>query len=367
MSDPLFPAGPVRPSRVKRGVRSQRVRRGVAAGALGALTIVALGVYLVGRDGGDPPPPASRGSGEPHAPIGSMLLALQVTGGPGPSLAVVGVPGDGEPFFMPLSTELTVTMPGQGETSAAGVAALPGDSMRVALSNMAGVWIDHYAVVSLRDLEAAVDEGGGLAVNLPEAYPTATDVLGPGEIIMSGSQVKAFLGGATDDFGVRWEIVLGAMLADPPQLVTNGSAQTDDAEAVNAIVSAADGAEVLDMPTKRISATIVLPEYPTLDELLSGSLGSPMPVSTIVQNGSGEPGVGEAVAARIIPEGFRVVLSQNAQSFDVNRTDVFANGPDHEAEARAVKAALGVGRVRVAALPSNVADITIVVGKDFTA
>ena len=92
-----------------------------------------------------------------------------------------------------------------------------------------------------------------------------------------------------------------------------------------------------------------------------------MPVSTIVQNGSGEPGVGEAVAVQIIPAGFRVVLSQNAQTFDLTHTDVFANGPDHEGEARAVKAALGVGRVRVAAVPSNVGDITIVVGKDFTA
>jgi len=87
-----------------------------------------------------------------------------------------------------------------------------------------------------------------------------------------------------------------------------------------------------------------------------------------VQNGSGEPGVGEAVAERIIPAGYRVVLSQNApQGFHVPRTDIMANGPDHEAEARAVQEALGVGRVRVAAVPSNVGDITIVVGKDFTA
>ena len=87
----------------------------------------------------------------------------------------------------------------------------------------------------------------------------------------------------------------------------------------------------------------------------------------IVQNGSGEPGVGEAVAVRIIPAGFRVVLSQNAERFDVTRTEVFANGAAHEEEARAIKAALGVGRVRVSAVPSNVGDITIVVGKDFTA
>lgn len=366
MSDVWPPGGPVRPSRVERGARTQVLRRGVAAGVVGIIAVLALGVYFAGR-GGDPPPPPSEASGETRTPVRSMLLALQVTGGPAPLLAVVGVPTDGEPFFMPLSTELTVVVPGQGETSAVGVAALPGgDSMRVALSNMAGVWIDHFAVLSLRDLEEAVDGAGGLAVNLPAAYPTTSDVLGPGEIAMSGGQVKAFLAGATADSGVRWEIVLGAMLADPPELVTSGSAQTDDAEAVNTIVAAARGAEVLDMPTKRVTATIVVPEYPALDELLSESLGSPMPVSTIVQNGSGEPGVGEAVAVRIIPAGFRVVLAQNAPSFDVSRTEVFANGAAHEEEARAIKAALGVGRVR-AAVSSNVGDITIVVGKDFKA
>ena len=88
---------------------------------------------------------------------------------------------------------------------------------------------------------------------------------------------------------------------------------------------------------------------------------------TIVQNGSGEPGVGEAVAASIIPAGFRVVLSQNAQSFDVATTNIFANGVDHEADANRAKAALRVGRVRVSQVPSGVGDITIVVGKDFTA
>jgi hypothetical protein len=120
------------------------------------------------------------------------------------------------------------------------------------------------------------------------------------------------------------------------------------------------------MPTERVTSTIVVPVYPALDELISESFGTPTPVPAIVQNGSGQPGVGEAVAERIIPEGFRVVLAQNAQTFDVVRTDVFANGPGHESEARSVKAALGVGRVRVAAVPSNVGDITIVVGKDFT-
>ena len=366
MNEGEAPGGPVQPSRVERGKHTQRTRR-VVVGAVAAIAVAAVGASIVGR--GDPEVPTSAigGAGDPQTPTPSTLLALQVDGGPAPLLAIVGLPSDSDPFFMPLSAELSVVVPGQGETSTAGISALTGDSMRVALSNIAGVWIDHFAVLSLRDLEAAIDTTGGLAVNLVDAYPTIADVLGPGEITMSGRQVKAFLAGATDDSGVRWEIVLGAMLDDPPSaLVTNERADTDAAEAVNATMTGARGAEVLDMPTKRVTATIVLPEYATLDGLLSDTLGSPMPVSTIVLNGSGQPGIGEAIAVRIIPEGFRVVLTKNAESVDVDETEVFTNGTDHEDEARVIKEALGVGRVRVA-LPSNVGDITIVVGRDFTA
>lgn len=335
-------------------------------GAVAALAVVAVGAVVLTRDGGGDPPASAApdGATEPEQP---QLLALQVDGGPAPMLAVVGVPPDGgDPFVMPLSSELTVVMPGQGETSAAGVTALPPESMRVAMSNMSGLWIDHYAALGLRELASAIDAAGGVTATLPEAYPITDGVLGPGEVTMTGAQAKAFLAGATDDAGVRWEILLSAMLADPPALAGPG-VDTDDAEAVNALLADAQGAEVLEMPTERVTSTIVVPVYPALDELLSGALGTQPPVPAIVQNGSGEPGVGEEVAVRIIPAGFRVVLSQNAQTFDVTRTDVFANGPDHEGEARTLREALGVGRVRVAAVPSNVGDITIVVGEDFTA
>jgi hypothetical protein len=360
------PTGPVRPTRVDRAARSRRTRRFVVAAVAVTLMALAIAVFLASREGGQSGQPGDdrRGSARPDEP---SLIALQVEGGPAPLLAVIGVPPDGTPFVMPVSSELTVVVPGQGETSAAGVAALPPDSMRTALSNMAGVWIPHQAVLSLRDLAATVDAAGGLAVNLPSAYPTTTGVLGPGEMTMTGAQARAFLAGSTDDAMVRWEILLTALLADPPELVAAGDAEGEDTREATSVISRAEGAEVLEMPTERVTATIVVPVYPALDGLISGSLGTPMPVPTIVQNGSGQPGVGEAVAVRIIPEGFRVVLAQNAQTFDVVRTDVFANGPGHESEARSVKAALGVGRVSVAAVPSNVGDITIVVGKDFTA
>ncbi len=365
MSGPVPSGEPVRPSRVERADRSRRTRRGVVWGVVAGLVVVGIGAFLVTR--GDEPSASSTDGQPAGAPDDPTMLALQVNGGPAPFLAVVGVPTEGTPFLMPLSSELNIVVPGQGETSTAGVAALPGDSMRVALSNMSGVWIEHFAVLTLRDLAAAVDAAGGVTVDLPEAYPTTTDVFGPGEVTMSGAQTRAFLAGATDDAGVRWEILLSAILdgSSPPEV--SAEVEADDVEAVNATLADAEGAEVLDMPTERVTSTIIVPVYPALDELLSGILGTPVPVPVIVQNGSGEPGVGESVAVSILPEAFRTVLSQNAQSFDIARTEVFANGPDHEGEARAVTAALGVGRVRVAAVPSGVGDITIVVGKDFTA
>ena len=70
-------------------------------------------------------------------------------------------------MVMPVPAELTITVPGQGETSTAGVSALPGDSMRVSLSNLTGAWIDHFAVLSLGELAAAIEAGGGVTVTFP--------------------------------------------------------------------------------------------------------------------------------------------------------------------------------------------------------
>ncbi len=367
MSATGTPGGPVRPTRAARNARNRRVHRAIVAGVVAALVVAAGGLWLVGRGGGNDASPTNDDTGGQAPPPETRFLALQVKGGPAPLLAVVGVPGEGAPVVMPLAAELTIVVPGQGETSMTGVAALPGDAMRVALSNMIGVWIEHFAVLSLGELAAAIEAEGGVTVTLPSAYPTENGVLGPGEVSLSGAQARAFLAGATDDAAVRWEILLGAVLARPPSLPATGSIETDDARAVTEMLADARGAEVLDVPTVRLTATVIVPVYESLDQLLSDTLGTTPPVPAIVQNGSGEPGVGEAVGIQIIPVGFRVTLSQNAQSFDLATTDIFANGVDHEGDARSAKAALGVGRVRVSQVPSGIGDITIVVGKDFTA
>ena len=66
-------------------------------------------------------------------------------------------------------------------------------------------------------------------------------MLGPGEVTLSGAQAKAFLAGATDDAGVRWEILLRAIIDGPSAPAVTAEVETDDVEAVNAMLADARG------------------------------------------------------------------------------------------------------------------------------
>ncbi|MGH2540633.1 MAG: hypothetical protein ACRDGK_08945, partial [Actinomycetota bacterium] len=117
MNDRGTPGGAVRPTRAARTERTRRTRRGIALGIVAALVVAATGLWFVRR--GDDGAAATTGAGSDDAsqPAEARLLALQVDGGPSPLLAVIGVPGAGTPIVMPVPAELTIVVPGQGETS----------------------------------------------------------------------------------------------------------------------------------------------------------------------------------------------------------------------------------------------------------
>jgi hypothetical protein len=355
----------VQPERAAK--HAQRRRRRVLGTILVIAVAVGVGVYAWLGSGGSGPP-ATSAANDAGAPAGAgpSMLAFQITGATTPSLAIVGAAADGTSAVVPVRPDLTIVVPGQGETVTGDVADLPGASMRVALSNMAGTWLDHYAVMDLADLATVVDRAGGIQVTLSHAYPTRSGPLGPGVLTLSGSQAKALLAGSTDDGPERWEIVLTSLLRASPEIEAADLEETDDADAAIGVIADAREADVLEIPTSQVAGTVIVPQYESLDRLMADSFGTALPTPVIVQNGNGEPGIGEAVGAALIPEGFRVALSQNAQSFDIGSTDVFANGVTNEAAARRARRALGVGRVRVSQVPSGIGDITIVVGKDFT-
>jgi LytR cell envelope-related transcriptional attenuator len=295
------------------------------------------------------------------------LLVLSVTGAPKPLLAVVGAAGS-PPAAMAVPQGLTLEVPGAGPLTTRRVAALPGDGLQVALSNVVGAWAAHYAVSDLEQLAILVDRNDGLLVQLPEEVTLGEDVLPPGHVRLTGAQVSAYLGAENQNTFTRWEVVLAAFLAAPPQLEPEDLSETDDLAGVQATLNGAKDGLIETLPVQVAAATIRVPKYSSLDELMADRFGvkrSPVPV--IVQNAVGTAGIGESVGRLIISRGFRITLSQNAEVFDQDQTQIVALGEENLQDARRVRSALGVGRIAVSQVASGIGDVQIIVGKDFTA
>lgn len=355
---------PVRPSRAERTGAANRRRKieAIVAAVLVAVGLAFAGTQLVTKQAPPAPSPSATptGLGEP-----SSLLALSVTGTANALLAVIGSDGGRAPAAVVLPPGMTVVVPGQGDATTQQVQALPGASMRVTVSNVVGAWAAHYAVMTLDGFARTIDRAGGISVDLPDIFIVGDQALGPGVTHMSGAQVQVLLRQRSDAAAERWAAVVQGFLAVPPPIQPSDVTETDDMATVTAQLGASAGATAQPVPTEDVGGTASIAAEPALDQLIGSLFGTPVPVRSLIQNGNGEPGVGEAVAERIVPAGFRVVLSQNATSFDHATTQIVAIGAAHLAEAQRAKAALGVGTVAVTQVPSGLADVTIVVGRDF--
>jgi LytR cell envelope-related transcriptional attenuator len=356
--------GRIQPSRADRTEASIRRRRMYGIGAVLVIAVFAVATsQFGGGDGSAADSPSASGTSPPPS-TDTQLTALSVTGAPNALLAVVGSGGDLPPAGLILPPGTTVMVPGQGETVTEDVQALPGDSMRIGVSNALGAWANHYVVMNLDGFGRTIDQAGGLSVNLPDAYPIGSTVLGPGKTNMTGDQVVTLLYQDAEDTDLRWASVLEAFLNAAPAIAQDNVLESDDAAAAAATLQNAPGAEVQVAPTKVVGGTAIVLAQPDFDDLVGRMFGTPKPVRVLVQNGTGRPSVGEAVARDLLPVGFRIVLSENADSFDHDATTITATGDEHLEDANRAKRALGVGDVQVTQVPSGLADVTIVVGRD---
>jgi hypothetical protein len=325
------------------------------------MAIVVTGAWAFTRGSEDEPERARAASADGP----SELAVLSITGTPNPLLAVVGVHEDRPPAAVVLPPGVTVVAPGQGETTTDGVAALPAGSMRVAVSNAIGTWVDHYGTIAMLDLVRSLDDQGGLAVELAEPASLDGAQIPAGEATLTGAQVEAYLSEAGEVAPIRWaEVVDGLLAADAldPTLV-----ESDDPEAFVEMLGRAAGAVVEIAPVAPVADAASVLDQPAAGDLLRSLFGARAATPIVIQNGNGEPNVGEAVAELLLPAGFRVVLSQNADTFRYRQTEIAATAEGSLGEAERVRELLGVGRVVVSQVPSGLADITIVVGRDFTA
>lgn len=85
----------------------------------------------------------------------------------------------------------------------------------------------------------------------------------------------------------------------------------------------------------------------------------------IVYNGAGTPGVAGEAAQQLIRNGLRVVDTKNANNFGYKQTIIVVqNGP--VSQGNKIAAVLGVGTVREQPSEQDVADVIVIIGKDYT-
>ena len=336
------------------------IGRWILAGAA-VIAVVILIVVLTGED--DEPATVTRSPGAAEGPDEPTRLAFVLTGGAEPAAAMIGSGGDLAPAAFVLPPALTMVVPGAGELEVRETALLPLEEMRMGLSNGVGAWADEAARIDLDDLIAGLGEEP-LTVNLATAESLGGVAVGPGETELTPQQVRELLVVQSEDPDLRWKAVLTALLADPDRLPA--PTEATDPEAATTVLLGARGAQPRIAPTELVAGTLLVPAQPRFDTAVGESFGTEVPVPVEVRNGSGEPGAGGGVGEAIVPLGFRVVLSGNAESFDVRRTEIVANGVDHQPEAQVIRDALGVGTVRVSQVPSGIADVTIVIGTDLS-
>ncbi|HEX3299907.1 MAG TPA: LCP family protein [Actinomycetota bacterium] len=352
------------PSRASRSARVEKRWRIQAAVVVG-LVILLIAIAMLAGNGGSTPS-ASPTPLPSAAPSGAAkpgdLLAFSMTGAPAALAATIGG-GDADAAVI-VPPDLTFVMPGAGEMNSNEIQDLPGTEVQIGLSNIGGAWDGHYATMDLDRFGGVVDRLGGLNVNLSDAYPAGTEDLGPGPTQLSGAQVVSLLRTRSDDTSARFADVLTAFLSTHPTMSPTDFSSTDDPQAAGSIL--ADGVTQVEiMPSEVVGGSILSTAQPDLDELMTQLFGTTPPARVEVRNGNGSPGVGGDVAARLIPAGFRIVLSENADNFDYKTTEVVANGTDNEAEAAKALDALGVGKITVSQISSGLADVSVTVGQDY--
>ena len=267
--------------------------------------------------------------------------------------AVVGAGGSVAPVALVVPNTVAITIPGQGDGTIADALELPSRTAATATANLLGVWIPHSVAFGQGKIQAIVDRAGGIEV---------------GGTAMTGAEaLDAILtsGGAREQV---WQTTLQALLAvatwEPKDLP-----QSDDPSGDAELLNAARGASVEVLPAEDVPGGIMRTDPDTIRTVVTAAWGvldrEVLPV--IVLNGSGAPGIGELVAERLVPGGFRIVVSENASSFDHDTTQIVVSSEEDRSLGERVRDLLGVGDVQVAGPASGLADVTIVVGKDFGA
>lgn len=341
--------------------RHQRVVRAMFLAVLlvvGAIAYVTLFPPAGGEQASPSPSPAL-------VPSDLTMLMLRTEQ---PFAAIVGTGGNRPPIVMTMPANLLTEIPGAGTATVTAAVRQSGEYGRTAISNLIGVWVPGYVDIDPDDLMKVVDEDGGLEIDFPRVEKLGGKSIGPGPTRLSGKHVLRFVGeekGRERDR--RWSIVLATLFENGFKVPRESG--TADARSR---VEAAKGAAVTEFPTV-VAQGGYLNDDPVKTKVALRStfgidVGDPVPVILFV--GVDRPNLAQEITAQIVPEGYRVASYQTTRAIDrgvpQKKTKVYATEGAIE-QARELRDSLGVGRVFLSKQGSGLADITLVVGKDYLA
>ena len=319
-------------------------RRLLGLALVGVLAVVSTAVLVASRDRA---PTTVR----PVPPEASGLTLVVVNTEQGPLAAVVGNTGFGEPGMLVLPLEAVVTVPGQGEETVGEALQLPPRQAATAVSNLLGFWIDHTAEVGHLRLAALVDRAGGIEV---------------GGATRTGAEVDELLAEPGSGRATALQVVLEGLSSSGIEWTAEDLLESSDPGAVVRLLNSAAGSPVFLLPADEVASGVFQSSPEVVSAALVQAFGGPAQeaVPVIVLNGNGVPGIGELVAEKILPGGFRIAVSENASTFDHDETLVVVGSSNDVDLAERVRDLLGVGSVSVS-VGSGIAPVTVVVGKDF--
>lgn len=185
--------------------------------------------------------------------------------------------------------------------------------------------------------------------------------------LVDGRGVASMFGAPAAGDVVGLQIVMEALFSADVTWSPVDLADADHPGAVIRMLGAASGGKVVRLEAEEVGERRAPGEARSDLGRLVAAFGGPAEeaVPVIVLNGNGVPEIGEAVAERLLPGGFRVAVSQNASDLDHPETLIVVGSPDDVGLAERVRDLLGVGSVSVS-VGSGIAPVTVVIGKDFT-
>jgi hypothetical protein len=271
-------------------------------------------------------------------------------------VTVLASGGNRDPLAVVVPSYTAVSIPGQGlgTVQDAGAGRDP-ELVATTIGNVLQVPIDATVASTAGELQGLVDAAGGIEGP-------------PGNL--TGARALAYLTEAgvdpTDRF-IRWQEILTGLLdglEEHPDLFSGMPADTRPT-----FDALEPGAGMFELPVRDIGVGLSDPDAAGIEALVKERFVTPGRtaggIRLVILNGNGRPGIGADVARLLVPIGFRLVSSLNARRFDENVTHIVAATPEFLDEAELARTVLGVGEVFLGEQPTNVADVSVVVGKDF--